>query len=104
MEGSFNIYYLFNEDKVISKSDDLEQLKQIIVNSNLHTKFYGERLNTVEKLNEYLDSHEGVWFSVDELLNENNEPNDMFIVQEFYAYQEKEWLKEIEKFNGKKED
>ena len=100
MKEDKTIYYLFdNEEKVISKSNNLEELKQKIVNASLHTKFYGEKLNTIEKLNEYLDTHEGVWFSVDELLNENNKPNDMFIVEEFYAYQDEKWIEEIERFN-----
>ena len=104
-EGKFTVYYLFNnKDEVICKSTNLEELKQKIVNANLHTEYYGARLNTIEKLNEYLDSHEGVWFSVDNLLNENNEPNDMFIVEEFYAYQDEKWLEEIKRFNEERKD
>lgn len=95
------MYYLFKENKIINKSDNLEELIQIIINSNLHTEYYGENINNKEKWNEYFDVHEGVYFSVDSLLDKNNSYCDMFIVEEFYSYQDEGWQKEIKKFNEK---
>lgn len=97
------MYYLFKNETVIDKSEDFEKLLQLIIDENLHTDFYGEKLDNIEILNEYLDSHEGVYSLVDMTLNANNEYIDMFIVKEFYAYQDEKWLEEIARFNGKEE-
>lgn len=96
-----DIFYLFKAGKVIAKSNSIEELKQDIVKMKLHinTAPYYCHLNTLEDLEEFADYHEGVYFPVCDLLNDKNEVEDVFIVREFYAYQDKDWMKEIEEFN-----
>lgn len=95
-------FYLFKNDKVIKASSDIEKLKQEIVKMKLHinTAPYYCYLNTVEDLEEFADIHEGVYFPVCDLLDNKNEVVDVFIVEDFYAYQDKNWQKEIDIFNN----
>lgn len=94
-------FYLFKDGIVIKASSDLEKLKQEIVKMRLHinTAPYYCNLDSVEELEEFSDYHEGVYFIVCDLLNDKNEVVDVFIVKDFYAYQDKNWQKEINKFN-----
>lgn len=95
-----NKFYLFKDDIVIKASSDIEELKQDIVKMKLHinTAPYYCNLNSVEDLEEFADVHEGVYFPVCNFLNDKNEIVDVFIVRDFYAYQDKKWQKEIERF------
>lgn len=97
-----DMFYLFKNNKVIKKSQDIEELKQDILEMQLHidTAPYYCDLKTVKGLDDFSDIHEGVWFPVCNLLNENNQIEDVFIVRDFYAYQDKNWEKAIEKFNN----
>lgn len=94
-------FYLFRNSIVIKASSDLEELKEEIVKMKLHidTAPYYCDLSTIKDLEEYSDVHEGVWFPVCDLLDKNNKFVDIFIVKDFYAYQDKNWQKEINKFN-----
>lgn len=93
--------YLFLNGKIIKKSDSIEELEQDIVKMNLHidTAPYYCKIDTLKELNYFFDSHEGVYFPVCDFLNSSNDFVDVFIVEEFYAYQDKEWEKEIERYN-----
>ena len=95
------VWYLFVNEKVLKKSRNIEELKQDIVNMQLHidtTPYYCE-LDTVELLDDFSDVHEGVWFPVCDVLNKENKIVDVFIVEEFYSYQDKQWEDEIKRFN-----
>lgn len=94
-------YYLFKDNTIIKKSNNIQELKEIIVNMNLHidTAPYYCKIDSLNILEEFADSHEGVYFPVCDFLDINKNFVDVFIVEEFYAYQDKEWQKEIERFN-----
>lgn len=95
------IWYLFVNGKTIKKSENIEELKRDIVNMKLHidtTPYYCE-LDTIKLLDDFSDTHEGVWFPICDVLNEENKIVDVFIVEEFYSYQDKEWENEIKRFN-----
>ena len=96
-----DIFYLFKNDNVIKKSQDIEELKQDILKMQLHidTAPYYCNLETIKDLDDFSDVHEGVWFPVCDLLNKDNQIEDVFIVKDFYAYQDKKWEEAIEKFN-----
>ena len=83
------------------ESKDIEKLKQDIVNMQLHinTTPYYCKLDTIKSLDDFSDIHEGVWFLVCDVLNKENKIVDVFIVEEFYSYQDKQWEDEIKRFN-----
>lgn len=96
------IWYLFVDGKIIKKSKNIEELKQDIVNMQLHidtTPYYYYKLDNIKLLNDFSDTHEGVWFPICDVLNEENKIVDVFIVEEFYSYQDKEWEDKIKRFN-----
>ena len=91
------IWYLFVNGKILKKSKDIEELKQDIVNMQLHidTAPYYCKLDTIKSLDDFSDVHEGVC----DVLNKENKIVDIFIVEEFYSYQDKQWEDEIKRFN-----
>ena len=76
------IWYLFVNGKIFKKSKDIEELKQYIVNMQLHTNTYPYfcKLDTVELLDNFSDIQEGVWFPTCDVLNKENKTVDVFIV------------------------
>lgn len=100
------IWYLFVNGKILKKSKDIEELKQDIVNMQLHidTTPYYCKLDTIKSLDDFSDVHEGVWFPVCDILNKENKVIDVFIVEEFYSYQDKKWEDEIKRFNTERSD
>lgn len=90
-----DIFYLFKNNNIIKSSKDINTLILIIINENLHSEYYNENIDSLDMFYQYYDQHEGVWFPIDNLLDKNNELIDMFIVQEFYAYQNQDWIDSI---------
>lgn len=100
------IWYLFVNGKILKKSKDIQELKQDIVNMQLHidTAPYYCKLDTIKLLEDFSDVHEGVWFLICDVLNKENKTVDVFIVEEFYSYQDKQWKDEIKRFNIERSD
>lgn len=99
------MFYLFLNDKVINKSSNIDDLLLQIFNMNLYINtapYCNYNLDSLQELLEFFDSHEGVWFPICDLYKkDNNEYIDVFIVEEFYSYQDKNYQNEIIKFNTK---
>ena len=93
-----DIFYLFKNNNIIKSSKDINTLIPIIINENLHSEYYNENIDSLDMFYQYYDQHEGVWFSIDNLLDKNNELINMFIVQEFYAYQNQDWIDSINNY------
>lgn len=98
MTNMKDIFYLFKNNNIIKSSKDINTLIPIIINENLHSEYYNEDINSLDMFYQYYDQHEGVWFPIDNLLNKNNELINMFIVQEFYAYQNQDWIDSINNY------
>lgn len=82
--------YLIVNGKVVSETDNSENWRDkflpIIFKLNLHTRFYGTKIDSLEHFNNFFDWHSGAYQSCDDLLDKNNEYVDLIIVEQFYLY------------------
>ena len=76
------IWYLFKDGKIFKKSKDIEELKQEIVNMQLHTDTYPYycKLDTIKLLDDFSNIQENVWHPTCNVLNKENKVVDIFIV------------------------
>lgn len=76
------IWYLFKDGKIFKESKNIEELKQEVVNMQLHTDTYPYfcKLDTIKLLDEFSDIQENVWHPTCNVLNEKDEIVDIFIV------------------------
>lgn len=76
------IWYLFKDGKIFRKSKDIEELKQEVVNMQLHTDTYPYfcKLDTIKLLDEFSDIQENVWHPMCNVLNKEDKIVDIFIV------------------------
>ena len=67
---------------VFKKSKDIEELKQEIVNMQLHTDTYPYycKLDTIKLLDDFSNIQENVWHPTCNVLNKENKVVDIFIV------------------------
>lgn len=83
-------YYLIYNDEVLDMSTDYNSLVEKIIGLNLHTDFYGEKINNRKMYDSYYDWHSGLWSSCDSLLDESNNRVSVIIIEEFYVNQYKD--------------
>lgn len=76
------IWYLFKDGKIFRKSKDIEELKQEVVNMQLHTDTYPYfcKLDTIKLLDEFSDIQENVWHPTCNVLNKEDKIVDIFMV------------------------
>lgn len=76
------LWYLFKDGKIFKKSKDIKELKQEIVNMQLHTDTapYFCKLDTIKLLDDFSDTRKGVWFPTCDVLSKENKIVDVFIV------------------------
>ena len=76
------IWYLFVNGKIFKKSKDIEELKQDVVNMQLHTDTYPYfcKLDTIKLLDDFSIMQENVWHPTCNVLNKEDAIVDIFIV------------------------
>lgn len=80
-----NRFFLVVNKEVFAHSVELDKLIEFITGFNIHTKFYGANIDSEKVFWEFFDLHEGVYSSFDELLDDNNKAQDVYIIQEHYV-------------------
>lgn len=101
-ETSEKNYYVMYEKEVVFVTPSFEEAINKIISFNLHTLFYGEKINSEKKYHEYFDWHSGIRCSCDGLLDENDNEVDAYIIEEFYINQYPDILAQVNDYLKKK--